>query len=181
MPHTSCLYDFDKGEVPNCIQKSSNGEPFVTKRVLREFRFDSQGLAVLKSATNGWMYVSRAGRIVISGVPTMDNWADTFHDGLVQVTRNGKYGFSNPDGHLITPPIYDGAMNFDHGKAKVCQGCTSKCVDQECEYHVFSGGDWLEIDTKGTSFLARGPRNERQRHRRAWLVGWSQRVDATLS
>jgi hypothetical protein len=80
----------------------------------------------------------------------MDNWADTFHDGLVRITRNGKYGFSRPDGHLIIPPIYDGAMNFDHGKAKVCQGCISKCVDQECEYRAFSGGHWLEIDTKGT-------------------------------
>src|SRR6185312_794718 len=86
MPLTSCLYDLDQGVVPNCIQRAPNGELFVTKQVLKELRFDSHGLAVLKSATSGWLYVSRTGRVVIRGVPTMDNWADTFHDGLVRIT-----------------------------------------------------------------------------------------------
>jgi hypothetical protein len=86
----------------------------------------------------------------ISGVPTMDNWADTFHNGLVRVVRNEKYGFSDRRGQLVIFPVYDGAMNFESGKAKVCNGCTSKCVELECEYHVFSGGEWFEIDTTGT-------------------------------
>ena len=96
------------------------------------------------------MYVSRRGRVVISGVPTMDNSADSFHDGLVRVVRNKKYGFANQKGQLVIPPAYDGAMNFENGKAKVCSGCESKCVDHDCEYHVFAGGEWFQINTKGT-------------------------------
>ena len=80
----------------------------------------------------------------------MDNWADTFHDGLVRVVRNEKYGFSNRKGQLVISPVYDGAMNFEDGKAKVCNGCTIKCVEQECEYSVFSGGNWFQINTNGT-------------------------------
>jgi hypothetical protein len=147
---SSCIYDFERGEVHDCIQKSADGELSIKKQVLKRLQFDSYGLAVVKSATNGWMYVSRKGKVVISGVPTMDNWADTFHDGLVRIVRNSKYGFSNRAGQVIVSPVYDGAMNFENGKARVCNGCTIKCADAKCEYHGFSGGEWFEIDTQGT-------------------------------
>jgi WG containing repeat len=146
---TSCLYDFERGVIPDCLQKAGNGELSVKQQVLKQLQFDSHGLTVVRSMTNGWMYVSRTGKVVITGVPTIDNWADTFHDGLVRVVRNEKYGFSNRKGQLVISPVYDGAMNFENGKAKVCKGCTSKCVEQECEYSVFSGGEWFQIDTKG--------------------------------
>jgi hypothetical protein len=158
-PDTSCLYEPDRGVIPNCLREASNGELSVKQQVLKHLQFDSHGLAVLRSATSGWMYVSRTGKVVISGVPTMDNWADTFHDGLVRVVRNGKYGFSNRKGQLVISPVYDGSMNFEHGKAKVCNGCTSKCVEPECEHHVFSGGEWFEIDIKGTVVSRRPAEN----------------------
>ena len=148
-PDTSCLYDFERGVIADCIQRAANGELSIRQHVLKQLQFDSYGLAPVRSATDGWMYVSRIGNVVISGVPTMDNWADTFHDGLVRVVRNRKYGFSNRKGQLVISPIYDGAVNFEKGKAKVCNGCISKCADQECEHHDFYGGDWFQINTKG--------------------------------
>lgn len=147
---TSCLYDLERGVIADCMHKAANGELFVKQQVLKQLQFDPHGLAVVRSAANGWTYVSRTGKVVISGVPTMDNWADTFHDGLVRVVKNGKYGFSNRKGKLAVSPVYDGAMNFENGKAKVCNGCTVRCVAPDCEYSVFSGGEWFEIDTKGT-------------------------------
>jgi len=66
------------------------------------------------------MYVSRTGRVVIIGVPSMDNGADTFHNGLVRVIRNKKYGFANRKGQIVIAAHYDGAMNFEQGKSKVC-------------------------------------------------------------
>jgi len=146
---TSCLYDVEQGVIPDCLQKAGNGELSVKQGVLKQLQFDSHGLAAVRSMTNGWMYVSRTGKVVIKGVPTVDNWADTFHYGLVRVVRNEKYGFSNRKGQLVISPVYDGAMNFENGKAKVCKGCTSKCVEQGCEYHAFSSGEWFQIDTKG--------------------------------
>jgi hypothetical protein len=155
----SCMYDPEIGLIADCIQKQSNGELFLKQKVLQQLRFDSYGLSPVFSSVNGWMYVSRAGKVLITGVPVMDNGADTFHDGLVRVVKNNKYGFSNRQGRLVIPAVYDGAMNFENGKAKVCNHCTNKCVDQSCEYHAFSGGQWFVIDTKGTVVSTLGTKN----------------------
>jgi hypothetical protein len=111
------------------------------------------------SAKEGWMYVSRTGRVVIIGVPSTDNWADSFHDGLVRVVRNKKYGFANRKGQLLISANYDGAMGFEKGTAKVCSGCERKCVDHDCEYHVFTGGQWFQINTKGIVVARINPEN----------------------
>lgn len=60
-----------------------------------------------------------------------------------------KYGFADRAGQMVVRPLYDGAMNFENGKAQVCKGCKTECVSA-CEYHAFTGGEWFEIDTKGT-------------------------------
>jgi hypothetical protein len=149
-----CIFDPERGEVPNCIRQGKTGELFVAPQHLKELSFDAHGLASVNSRKAGWMYVNRTGKIVISGVPVMDNGADWFHDGLVRIVRNGKYGFANRRGQVVIPAIYDGAMNFEKGRATVCKGCESKCVDSGCEYHSFTGGEWLQIDAKG-AVLAR--------------------------
>jgi hypothetical protein len=144
-----CLFDFERGEIPNCVRESANGDLFIAPEFLKELRFDSHGLAVVRSAREGWMYVSRTGKVLIKGVPVMDNWADSFHDGLVRIVSNGKYGFANRKGQMVIPPIYDGAMNFENGRAIVCNGCESRSADREGEYHLFAGGTWFRINTKG--------------------------------
>jgi hypothetical protein len=147
---TPCVFDFERGEVPDCIGASPKGELFVEPRYLKELSFDSQGLAAVLSNKEGWMYINRRGRVVISGVPVMDNGADWFHDGLVRIVRNDKYGFANRKGQVVIPPIYDGALNFEKGRATVCKGCKSACAEPDCEYHSFKGGQWFQINTKGT-------------------------------
>jgi WG containing repeat len=149
-PTTSCLFDPERGEVPDCIREEAGGKLLVSQQVLKLLQFDSYGLAPVLSAKEGWMYVSRTGRVVVIGVPSMDNGADSFHDGLVRVIRNKKYGFANRKGQIVISAHYDGAMNFEKGIAKVCSHCESKCVDDECEVHVFAGGEWFQINTKGT-------------------------------
>lgn len=146
-----CLFDFERGEAPNCILKNAAGDIYIAPQYLKDLDFDSAGLAVVGSATQGWMYVNLKGKVIIRGVPVMDNWADTFHDGLVRFVRNKKYGFANRAGRIVIPPTYDGAMNFEKGNAEVCKGCQAKCADPACEYHVFSGGSWFLINTKGAT------------------------------
>lgn len=97
------------------------------------------------------MYVSRDGKVVVVGVASMDNAADSFHDGLVRVIRKGKYGFANRKGQLVVPAIYDGAMNFEKGQALVCKGCEIKAAGPDSEHHFFAGGEWFRIDTKGVA------------------------------
>jgi WG containing repeat len=156
---TPCLFDPERGEVPDCLRKGATGELFIATQYLKELNFDAHGLAAVNSLEEGWMYVNREGRIVIDGVPVMDNGADWFHDGLVRIVRNGKYGFANRRGQIVVLPIYDGALNFEKGRAEVCKGCKSKCDDPDCEYHSFAGGEWFQIDVKGTVLTRLPPQN----------------------
>jgi hypothetical protein len=158
---TPCLFDFERGEVPNCVREAATGELFVEPHYLKELTFDSHGLAAVQSGKEGWMYVNRTGKVVISGVPVMDNGADWFHDGLVRIVRNGKYGFANRRGRVVSPPIYDGALNFEKGRAIACKRCKSECVNPNCEYQSFAGGEWFRINTKGTVLSRLHPDNRR--------------------
>ena len=142
-----CLFDFERGEVPNCVRESATGHLFIAPELLKDLEFDSHGLAAVLSPREGWMYVNRSGKVVIRGVPAMDNGADSFHDGLVRIVRNGKYGFANRGGQVVIPAIYDGAMNFENGRTAVCKGCETS---REGEHHFLSGGVWFRINTKGT-------------------------------
>lgn len=57
-----CLFDFERGEVPNCIRADAAGDFFIAPKFLKELSFDSDGLAAVLSKEKGWMYVNRKGR-----------------------------------------------------------------------------------------------------------------------
>jgi hypothetical protein len=133
----------------NCIKQDSKGNLSIAPRNVKKLRYKENGLAELYSSKQGWMYVNRKGKVVITGVAVMDNGADYFCDGLVRFSKDGKWGFANESGHVVVLPIYDGAMPFEKGVAKVCKGCESKCSEPECEHHYLSGGEWLCVNTEG--------------------------------
>lgn len=146
---SSCMYDSERGEVPDCILRNPNGHLYIAPTVLYELHFDRHGLAAVHSQSENWMYVNRHGDVVVSSVPTFDNGADTFHDGLVRLVKNGKYGFANRKGRVVIEAIFDGAMNFEGGYAKVCRGCVLKPSGADSEHSSFVGGLWVLIDKKG--------------------------------
>ena len=148
-----CLFDPQLGDVPHCLYKNSQSELFISPAFLRDLSFDRNGLAAVRALPEGWMYANRQGKVVIAGVAESDNWADSFHDGLVRVFRDGKYGFANRKGKIVIAPVYDGALNFQNGITAVCQGCQNKCVDTHCEYHSFVGGRWFQLNTKGNKVI----------------------------
>jgi hypothetical protein len=143
-----CLFDYERGEVSDCIRVGANGSRFIAASYLKELHYGANGLAGVHDA-GGWIYVNRRGKVVITGVPTFDNGPDQFHECLVRFERDQKYGFADRKGKVVIPPQYDGAMPFDGGHAKVCLGCVDKCGDPECEHHIFSGGEWLLVDKNG--------------------------------
>jgi len=49
----------------------------------------------------------------------------------VRFVRKKKYGFANRKGQIVIPPVYDGAMNFESGVTKVCNGCQEKCAQAD--------------------------------------------------
>src|SRR5579863_3563603 len=84
---SSCVFDFERGQVPDCVHRMATGQLFIAAHVLKELHFDSHGLASVLSRREAWMYVARTGRVVVSGVPTMDNGPDSFHNGLVRAVK----------------------------------------------------------------------------------------------
>jgi hypothetical protein len=142
----SCEFISAPGELSDCLHASAAGKLSVARRYWSSMTFDSHGLAAVWSREHGWMYVNRKGAVLITGVQSMDNFADSFHDGLVRIVRDNKYGFADRKGRLVIEPVYDGAMNFEKGRAKVCKRCKIETKD---EYSYFSGGEWWSINTKG--------------------------------
>lgn len=143
-----CMFDTEIGVVSGCIIRNSSGKLFIAPRYVRQLPFDASGLAPLwsDSQPQGWMYADRKGRVVVTGVAAADNWACSFHDGLVQVTRDGKLGFANRAGRLVIPAVYDAAMDFEKGTAVVCEQCKAECHGEHC---WCTCSHWLRIDTQG--------------------------------
>lgn len=151
-PVATCAYatkDGEFGQTSDCLRLDKKGNYVVSSQHTRKLRFAANGLADVYSSKLGWMYVNRHGKIVIRGVAVMDNGADYFCDGLVRFSKEGKWGFANARGRAVVPPVYDGALPFDKGMAKVCRGCESKCAEPACEHHVLTGGEWLCLNPRG--------------------------------
>jgi hypothetical protein len=148
----SCVYQHPAEGVitaDNCIYRDESGRIIVVKDHVRNLQFDKEGLAVVRTEQDGWMYVNRKGEVVVSDVPTMDNWADDFSDGLVRVNRGAKWGFADKTGALVIPLIYDCAMGFTNGSAWVCEGCKYENVSKDEIHQMCKGGKWKRIDTTG--------------------------------
>lgn len=172
-PGLTCLFDAERGEVPDCIRQTADGKLFIAPQYVKELPFNSAGLAPLspQAPLHGWMYVNRKGAVVISGVPTFDNWADDFSDGLVRTAVSGKYGFANRKGRIVITAAYDWASPFEDGHAQVCNHCQAMCatsggvveersLPHGCEHSFMAGGEWFKINKKGR-VLARLPHTDR--------------------
>lgn len=158
----SCLFKANEIELySNCVLRDDRGKPFIAQDYVKKIQFDSYGLALVFDGDDprqGWMYVDRNGRVVVTAVPSADNWADEFSEGFVRTVVNKKYGFADRHGKIVIPAKYDGAFPFEHGHAVLCMGCRETCVmsdrpranlDDDCEHHILTGGDWFKINKAG--------------------------------
>lgn len=150
-PNLSC--SFIAGEdgvtsVSDCVIPNSMGYSIVSLEVAAQLQYDVITDLAQIHLPDGWAYVDRGGTIIIRGVPSIDNTAEPFKDGLVRFVLEGKYGFADYRGVVPVAAQYDGAFPFDGGYAAVCTGCV---VERRGEYHEITGGKWLCIDTKGKS------------------------------
>ncbi|MBI5238962.1 MAG: WG repeat-containing protein [Elusimicrobia bacterium] len=120
----------------------------VKKQLLARLAFD-RGLAAVWSKDTGWMYIDKAGKVLIAGVAAMDNGPDGFHDGLVRFEQQGRCGYANRRGKAVIAPAYDGCLNFINGIARACLRCKNVCAGQDCEHRTLAGGEWVCLDTTG--------------------------------
>jgi hypothetical protein len=157
----SCVFEGSEIEsYPKCVLRDDQGKLFIARDYVKKLKFDRGPAAVWHDdqSRHGWMYVDRKGRVIIQGVPSSDNWADAFSDGLVRTVINEKYGFADRHGKLIIAPKYDGAFPFEHGYTVVCIGCRETCAmtdhpradcNVDCEHYILTGGEWFKINKTG--------------------------------
>jgi hypothetical protein len=144
---TSCTYAAKTGgdvlHFEHCARTDPAGHPRLERKHLLALEFDRHGLAGVNIG-DGWYYVRRDGRF--AAVMKMDNWAESFADGLARSPVAGKIGFINRNLALAIPARYDGALPFEHGWAEVCIDC--KLVSHG-EHSWYEGGRWACIDRLG--------------------------------
>ena len=150
----------DIASYPNCVFQDDRGNLFIAQEYVKELEFDSHGLAVVFHDVHTghlFMYVNRQGRVIVKDVPTSDNWAEEFSDGLIRIFVNKRYGFADRHGKIVIAPKYDGASPFEHGYAVVCLGCRETCAAtgppesrlDVCEHNIMTGGEWFKINKAG--------------------------------
>ena len=153
-----CVVDAEILSLPTCALESNNGSLYVKRKFLPLFFADkSQHLAWRSLPADGWAYFDRKGLVLVKNVATMDNGPDEIHQGLVRVTRNGKWGLANLHGSFVVPFTYDGMLGYEPGHGwRACSGCRTV---RDGEYSFFQGGTWIQLNRSGK---VAGPAKEPQ-------------------
>ena len=102
-----------------------------------------------KVAYSPFFLHSRQGRFLYQ--PMMyDLASDYFSEGKRRyVSKDGKVGFVDRAGNLITPAQHDWAGQFEYGYAAFCNGCREVRVDEE--HTTVQGGTWGMMDARGNT------------------------------
>ena len=102
-----------------------------------------------KVASSPFFLHSRQGKFLYQ--PMMyDAAADYFSEGKRRyVSKDGKVGFVNRAGNLVTPAQHDWAGQFEYGYAAFCDGCREVHVDEE--HTAVQGGTWGMMDARGNT------------------------------
>ena len=145
----ACVVDEEMVVLPRCALETRGGQLYVGQRFVRLLFSNTRKKMVATGAKGeGWIYVDRTGRVLVRNVATMDNGADSFHGGLVRVTRGGKWGLATMRGRLAVPMEFDGILDPYQGEPRwaACKGCRTV---GDGEHHWFEGGTWYWIDPQG--------------------------------
>ncbi|MBK8698493.1 MAG: WG repeat-containing protein [Saprospiraceae bacterium] len=67
---------------------------------------------------------------------------------MVRAIRNGKMGYANAYGQMVIPCVYDFALWFEQGKAKVAFKASRKKEKMD-EYTIIESDEWFYIDKSG--------------------------------
>ncbi len=153
----NCRVDLELMNLPPCAVETRNGRVFIVKEVAeilftrpsitaRRVKVEGRSLACVFVPGTGWSYIDRSGQVIVKNVAFFDNGGSPFHNGLVRVKRDEKWGLANAKGLLVVPLEFDGILEFNSGRWLACKGCKTQRAG---EYSFFTGGSWFAIDQHG--------------------------------
>ena len=156
VPAASSRHLAREGEVnsfTDCGTERSDGTAELRPEHLAALDFDADGLALVRFGEH-FYYVRPDGRS--ARVPTYDNWADDFSEGLVRTLRTvdgeRKVGYLDLELAVAVAPSFDWGFPFEGGRARVCVGCRAGEPDGDGHSEI-SGGLWGYIDRTGRTVV----------------------------
>jgi len=133
----------------DCASEKGDGTARLRPEHLATIDFGADGLAVVRVGEH-FYYFRPDGRS--ARVPTWDNWADDFAEGLVRTVRTvdgvEKVGYLDRELAVVIAPRFDWSFPFEGGRAMVCNGCRPGPPDGDGHRSV-SGGLWGYVDKAG--------------------------------
>lgn len=107
--HDGCVVDSEIWSLPKCALEFRNGRLYVSRLYLPLYfspaetphdrkGADGMGFAWTRLPEGDWAYFDRTGRVAVRYVAMMDNGPSAFHNGLVRVTRDKKWGLADSHG-----------------------------------------------------------------------------------
>ncbi len=132
-----------------CGSEKDDGTAAILPEHLAALDFAAAGLATVRVGAH-FYYFRPDGRS--ARVPTWDNWADDFADGLVRTVRKvdgvEKFGYLDQELAVVIAPRFDWAFPFEGGRALVCIGCRPEAPDDD-GHAMVTGGLWGYVDKAG--------------------------------
>lgn len=144
----SCMFPNRQNKmiIESCAIKMSNDSFEVDRFVFGIIQFDKDGLAGGSIGESGCYWLNNKG--VLRKTHCFDNGADYFQDGLVRyINSDGLFGYMDKKLKIRISAKYTFAFPFEHGYARVCNGCRAENVDSE--HKVQLGGHWMIINKRG--------------------------------
>ncbi len=136
-----------------CGSERLDGTAEIRPEHLAALDFGAEGLAAIRVGEH-FYYFRPDG--LSARVPTWDNWADDFAEGLVRTIRvvDGveRFGFLDRELVLVIAPRFDWAFPFEGGRAMVCIGCRPGPPVGDGHSEV-SGGLWGYVDPTGKELV----------------------------
>lgn len=137
----------------HCGSERDDGTAEIRPEHLLTLNFDADRLAVIRVGEH-FYYFRPDGRS--ARVPTWDNWADDFAEGLVRTVRTvdgvEKVGYLDRQLAVVIAPRFDWGFPFEGGRALVCIGCRTAAPDDD-GHAMVTGGLWGYIDKAGTEVV----------------------------
>jgi hypothetical protein len=137
-----------------CGREKGDGTAELRPAHLAALDFAADGLASVRIGEH-FYYFRRDGRS--ARVPTWDNWADDFSQGLVRTVRTvdgvEKIGYLDRKLKVVIAPRFDWGFPFTGGRALVCIGCHPAAPDGD-GHSMVSGGLWGYVDRSGKEVVA---------------------------
>jgi WG containing repeat len=99
--------------------RDGKGRVVIAAQYNHVYEFSPYGIAAVVDATHPFLFIDASGKVLAQAF-AYDNGPDYFQEGYARIVDpDKKVGFVTERGAIATPPRFEAAASFCHGKAEV--------------------------------------------------------------